>query len=256
MKLPSFGIALTCFFTAVSAKIDLAAPINPVSGGRSTVTWTHDASDPSQFILMLQLASDSWATGQFWYYTETSANKLDVTWLNTWPYVITPVRSIYRLTARNQSNVDQVLSRSPDFRFLPPAGGVTTTSTTSSTSSRSSSVSTKPVTSSTKSTISSTNSTSNTKSTTSVSTSTAKISTTSTSSPFAAPTTSMSAPINSLQPTTSSTSEPISTITEPDPPGATGGVLGNNNNAASGLPVNAGAALTVALLLSLGSSFF
>jgi hypothetical protein len=41
---------------------------------------------------MLQLASDSWATGQFWEFTETNANKLDVTWLNTWPYVITPVR--------------------------------------------------------------------------------------------------------------------------------------------------------------------
>ncbi|RXW20190.1 hypothetical protein EST38_g5650 [Candolleomyces aberdarensis] len=89
MKLTSFAaIALTCFLTTVSARIQLAAPVNPVSGGRSTVTWTHDTSDPAQFILMLQLASDSWATGQFWEFTQTKNDKLDVVFLNTDPYVI------------------------------------------------------------------------------------------------------------------------------------------------------------------------
>jgi hypothetical protein len=86
------AVALTCFLSTVSAKIDLAAPSNPVSGGGYTVTWTHESSDPDQFTLMLQLASDSWATGQFWEFTETKLDKLDVTFLNTDPYVISTKR--------------------------------------------------------------------------------------------------------------------------------------------------------------------
>ncbi|RXW20205.1 hypothetical protein EST38_g5649 [Candolleomyces aberdarensis] len=132
-RLLKLALTLTCFLTTVSARIQLAAPVNPVSGGRSTVTWTHDASDPAEFILMLQLASDSWATGQFWYFTKTKDDKLDVVFLNTDPYVIS-TKSIYRLTARNQSNVDQILARSPNFRFLPAGSTPSTTSTTVTTS--------------------------------------------------------------------------------------------------------------------------
>jgi len=131
-SLAATSVALTCLLTTVSAKIGLAAPSNPVSGGSYTVTWTYDASDPDQFTLMLQLASDSWATGRFWEFTKTNLDQLDVTFLNTYPYVIMPKPSIYRLTARNQSNVDQVYSQSQDFQFLA-AGSVVTTPSTSTT---------------------------------------------------------------------------------------------------------------------------
>ncbi|KAJ2914337.1 hypothetical protein MD484_g6087, partial [Candolleomyces efflorescens] len=239
MKLSSFApVALTCFLTSVYAKIDLAAPFNPVSGGRSTVTWTHDASDPTEFVLMLQLASDSWALGQFWEFTQTSDNKLDVTWLNTDPYVITPVRSIYRLTARNQSNVDQIYARSPDFRFLEPGSVVTTSSSvSSSTSTLSSSVSKPSLTQSS-----------------SVPASITQTSTTSTSVPTTTvPTTTV--PTTTSTTSTTSTSD-SATTTSSDTAGATGAVLGNNDSAASSLPVNGGAALAAMLVVSLASSLF
>lgn len=86
------AVLLTCLLATVSAKIGLIAPSTAVSGGSYTVTWTHDGSDPDQFILMLQLASDSWATGQFWEFTQTKLDKLDVTFLNTYPYVINTKR--------------------------------------------------------------------------------------------------------------------------------------------------------------------
>ena len=86
----SYAFAPLLLLSSVVATINIAAPVNAVSGGPYTVTWTHDASDPSEFILMIRLVSHSWATGQFWYFTQTKDNKLDVVFENTYPYQIIP----------------------------------------------------------------------------------------------------------------------------------------------------------------------
>ncbi|KAJ2932936.1 hypothetical protein H1R20_g4150, partial [Candolleomyces eurysporus] len=252
MKFFSFAaIALACFLTTVSARIQLAAPVNPVPGGKYTVTWTHDASDPAEFVLQLQLASDSWALGQFWYFTKTKDNKLDVIFQNTDPYSLN-TRSTYRLTARNQSNVDQILGRSPDFKFVRYSVTPTsTTVTTSASTTTRSTTSAKPTTTS-KSITSST--------TTTVKSSSASTVTSSTSSK---PVTTFTASNGTTQQTSQTTLElqPMTTTTSPGaeqttPAPGGDGVLGNNTNAASvsGGAVHVGAVATV-LIVGLVSSF-
>ncbi|KAH6915806.1 hypothetical protein BKA70DRAFT_1556389 [Coprinopsis sp. MPI-PUGE-AT-0042] len=120
-----FRLAPLVFISTVAATINISAPINAAWGERYTVTWTHDASDPSEFTLAVQLVMHDLATGQLWESTQTKDDKLDVVFENTDPPNQFLPYSVFRLQGRNQSNVDQIYSESPRFQFLAPGADPT-----------------------------------------------------------------------------------------------------------------------------------